>query len=152
MESRIQEITAVRVTIERAKLARDEKGVQKIFEVLERCTIPCECMAINIDWLAIVIRKIESGKISGFIELLGQELADTIISVNGEVKLLYIEQGQFNSRRIGILVSALSIQGIDITMQRYLECEDRLVIGVPVKDVGRARRIVAEILEADYRI
>lgn len=152
MESRIQEITAVRVTIERAKLARDEKGVQKIFEVLERCTIPCECMAINIDWLAIVIRKIESGKISGFIELLGQELADTIISVNGEVKLLYIEQGQFNSRRIGILVSALSIQGIDITMQRYLECEDRLVIGVPVEDVGRARRIVAEILEADYRI
>ena len=94
MESRIREISAIRVTIGRAKLARDEKSVQKIFEVLEKCLIPCECMAINIDWLAIVIRKSEGGKINRFIAMLKEELDGTGIEVNGELRLLYIEQGR----------------------------------------------------------
>lgn len=152
MESRIREITAIRVTIGRAKLARDEKSVQKIFEVLEKCAIPCECMAINIDWLAIVVRKTESGKINGFIAMLKEELEGTSIDVNGEVRLLYIEQGHFNTRRIGIIVSSLSMQDIDINMQRYVRCEDRLVIGVSVEDVSRAHRIVRGILDANYEI
>ncbi len=152
MESRIREITAIRVTIGRAKLARDEKSVQKIFEVLEKCAIPCECMAINIDWLAIVVRKTESGKINGFIAMLKEELEGTSIDVNGEVRLLYIEQGHFNTRRIGIIVSSLSMQDIDINMQRYVRCEDRLVIGVSVEDVSRAHRIVRGILDSDYGI
>lgn len=100
MESRIREISAIRVTIGRAKLARDERSVVKIFEVLEKCLIPCECMAINIDWLAIVVRKPESGKIDGFIAMLREELDATTIDVNGEVRLLYIEHGRFNTRRI----------------------------------------------------
>lgn len=152
MESRIREITAIRVTIGRAKLARDEKSVQKIFEVLEKCAIPCECMAINIDWLAIVVRKTESGKINGFIAMLREELEGTSIDVNGEVRLLYIEQGHFNTRRIGIIVSSLSMQDIDINMQRYVRCEDRLVIGVSVEDVSRAHRIVRGILDSNYEI
>ena len=152
MESRIREISAIRVTIGRAKLARDGKSVQKIFEVLEKCLIPCECMAINIDWLAIVLRKSESGKIDGFMAMLKEELDAITIDVNGEVRLLYIEQGRFTTRRIGIIVSSLSIQDIEINMQRYVRCEDRLVIGVPVEDVSRAHRIVRGILDADYRI
>lgn len=152
MESRIREISAIRVTIGRAKLARDRKSVMKIFEVLEKCLIPCECMAINIDWLAIVVRKSESGKIDGFIAMLEEELSGTSIEVNGEVRLLYIEQGHFNTRRIGILVSSLSIEDIEINMQRYVRCEDRLVIGVSVADVSRSHRIVRGILDADYRI
>ncbi|MCI9219937.1 MAG: hypothetical protein HFH94_09395 [Lachnospiraceae bacterium] len=152
MESRIREISAIRVTIGRAKLARDRKSVMKIFEVLEKCLIPCECMAINIDWLAIVVRKSESGKIDGFIAMLEKELSGTSIEVNGEVRLLYIEQGHFNTRRIGILVSSLSIEDIEINMQRYVRCEDRLVIGVSVADVSRSHRIVRGILDADYRI
>ena len=152
MESRIREISAIRVTIGRAKLARDEKSVQKIFEVLEKCLIPCECMAINIDWLAIVIRKSEGGKINRFIAMLKEELDGTSIEVNGELRLLYIEQGHFTSRRIGIIVSSLSMQDIDINMQRYVRCEDRLVIGVSVEDVSRAHRIIRGILDADYRI
>ena len=152
MESRIREISAIRVTIGRAKLARDERSVVKIFEVLEKCLIPCECMAINIDWLAIVVRKPESGKIDGFIAMLREELDATTIDVNGEVRLLYIEHGRFNTRRIGMIVSSLSIQDIDINMQRYVRCEDRFVIGVSVEDVGRAHRIVRGILDADYRI
>ena len=114
MESRIREISAIRVTIGRAKLARDERSVVKIFEVLEKCLIPCECMAINIDWLAIVVRKPESGKIDGFIAMLREELDATTIDVNGEVRLLYIEHGRFNTRRIGMIVSSLSIQDIDM--------------------------------------
>ncbi len=152
MESRIREISAIRVTIGRAKLARDRKSVMKIFEVLEECRIPCECMAINIDWLAIVVRKSESGKIDGFIAMLEKELSGTSIEVNGEVRLLYIEQGHFNTRRIGILISSLSIEDIEINMQRYVRCEDRLVIGVSVADVSRSHRIVRGILDADYRI
>ena len=148
MESRIREISAIRVTIGRAKLARDRKSVMKIFEVLEKCLIPCECMAINIDWL----RKSESGKIDGFIAMLEKELSGTSIEVNGEVRLLYIEQGHFNTRRIGILISSLSIEDIEINMQRYVRCEDRLVIGVSVADVSRSHRIVRGILDADYRI
>nr|WP_296440106.1 hypothetical protein [uncultured Acetatifactor sp.] len=124
----------------------------KIFEVLEKCLIPCECMAINIDWLAIVVRKSESGKIDGFIAMLEKELSGTSIEVNGEVRLLYIEQGHFNTRRIGILISSLSIEDIEINMQRYVRCEDRLVIGVSVADVSRSHRIVRGILDADYRI
>lgn len=152
MVSRIREISAIRVTIGRAKLARDRKSVQKIFEVLEKCLIPCECMAINIDWLAIVVRKSESGKIDGFIAMLKEELEGTDIEVNGEVRLLYIEQGRFTTRRIGIIVSSLSIQDIEINMQRYVRCEDRLVIGVSVEDVSRAHRIVRGILDSGYHI
>lgn len=152
MESRIREISAIRVTIGRAKLARDERSVVKIFEVLEKCLIPCECMAINIDWLAIVVRKPESGKIDGFIAMLKQELDATTIDINGEVRLLYIEQGRFNTRRIGIIISSLSIQDIDINMQRYVRCEDRLVVGVAVEEVSRAHRIIRGILDADYHI
>lgn len=152
MESRIREISAIRVTIGRAKLARDGKSVQKIFEVLEKCLIPCECMAINIDWLAIVVRKSESGKIDSFIAMLQEELDETTIEVNGEVRLLYIEQGRFTTRRIGIVVSSLFMQDIEINMQRYVRCEDRLVIGVSVGDVSRAHMIIRGILDADYRI
>ncbi len=152
MESRIREISAIRVTIGRAKLARDAKSVQKIFEVLEKCLIPCECMAINIDWLAIVVRKSESGKIDSFIAMLQKELDGTSIEINGEVRLLYIEQGRFTTRRIGIIVSSLFMQEIEINMQRYVRCEDRLVIGVSVEDVSRAHRIVRGVLDADYRI
>ena len=149
MESRIREISAIRVTIGRAKLARDERSVVKIFEVLEKCLIPCECMAINIDWLAIVVRKPESGKIDGFIAMLKQELHATTIDINGEVRLLYIEHGRFNTRRIGIIISSLSIQDIDINMQRYVRCEDRLVVGVAVEEVSRAHRMPRESSRGD---
>lgn len=152
MESRIREIATVRITIGRPKLARDEKSVQKIFELLEKCTIPCECMAINIDWLAIVVRKAESGKINGFIALLSEELSGTSVFVNGEARLLYIEEGNFTSRRIGMILSSLSMQDIEVNMQRFLQCEDRLVIEVSMRDVEKARRIVTDMLEADYRI
>ena len=151
MENRIQRIDAVRITIERRKLARDEKSIRKIFEVLEECRITCECMAINIDWLAIVVRKAEYGKIKRFVEMLVQELSQTDISIDGEIVLLYLEKGQMTSRRIGMVVSTLSIQGIDIVLQRYIKCEDRLVIGVPPEVGNEALRMIREIVDTGYQ-
>lgn len=151
MKNRIQKIDAFRITIERRKLARDKKSVQKIFEVLEDCGIPCECMAINIDWLAIVIRETELGKVNRFVEQLGRELSNTEICINGKIVLLYLENGQITSRRIGMLISSLAIQDIDIVMQRYIKCEDRLVIGTSVEDAERARDIIREVVDSDYR-
>ena len=150
MENRIQKITAFRITIERRKLARDKKSIQIIFEVLEECKIPCECMAINIDWLAIVIRKSERGKASRFIELLEERLSQIDISIEGDIVLLYLENGKMTSRRIGRIISSLSIQGIDIVMQRYLTCEDRLVIGIAPEDADQSIGIIREIVDGGY--
>lgn len=150
MENRIQKITAFRITIERRKLARDKKSIQIIFEVLEECKIPCECMAINIDWLAIVIRKSERGKASRFIELLEERLSQIDISREGDIVLLYLENGKMTSRRIGMIISSLSIQGIDIVMQRYLTCEDRLVIGIAPEDADQSIGIIREIVDGGY--
>lgn len=150
MKNRIQKIDAFRITIERRKLARDKKSIQIIFEVLEECKIPCECMAINIDWLAIVIRKSERGKASRFIELLEERLSQIDISIEGDIVLLYLENGKMTSRRIGMIISSLSIQGIDIVMQRYLTCEDRLVIGIAPEDADQSIGIIREIVDGGY--
>lgn len=151
MKNRIQKIDAFRITIERRKLARDKKSIQKIFQVLEDCGIPCECMAINIDWLAIVMREAELGKVNRFVEQLSRELSNTEICINGRIVLLYLENGQMTSRRIGMLISSLAIQDVDIIMQRYIKCEDRLVIGTSVEDARRAQEIIREVVDSDYQ-
>lgn len=151
MKNRIQKIDAFRITIERRKLARDKKSIQKIFQVLEDCGIPCECMAINIDWLAIVMREAELGKVNRFVEQLSRELSNTEICINGRIVLLYLENGQMTSRRIGMLISGLAIQDVDIIMQRYIKCEDRLVIGTSVEDARRAQEIIREVVDSDYQ-
>lgn len=151
MKNRIQKIDALRITIERRKLARDKKSIQKIFQVLEDCGIPCECMAINIDWLAIVMREAELGKVNRFVEQLSRELSNTEICINGRIVLLYLENGQMTSRRIGMLISSLAIQDVDIIMQRYIKCEDRLVIGTSVEDARRAQEIIREVVDSDYQ-
>ena len=50
-----------------------------------------------------------------------------------------------------MLISSLAIQDIDIVMQRYIKCEDRLVIGTSVEDAERARDIIREVVDSDYR-
>lgn len=149
MKNRIQKIDAFRITIGRKKLAKDRESIRKIFEVLEACGIPCECMAINIDWLAIVIRQSERGKVERFADCLGQSLSNTDISMEGELALLYLEDGQMTSRRIGMLISGLAMQGVDIVMQRYVRCEDRLIIGVPVEDAGQALEMIRKIVDSE---
>lgn len=152
MEKKIQRINAVRITIERRKLARDKKSIRKIFEILEKCRIPCECMAINIDWLAIVVREAEREKINGFAAMLEQELRQTEVYINGDIIMLYIENAQITSRRIGMIISSLAIQDVDIIMQRYIKCEDRLVIGVSADTADQAGQIIREIMDSDLYV
>ncbi len=79
MKNRIWEVPAFRMTIELDKLARDEKKIKKVFEILEECRIPCECMALNIDSLSTAVRKSEQGKIEGFGRLLKGQLGQVDI-------------------------------------------------------------------------
>ncbi len=152
MENGIEEIEAFRVTIERRRLARDEKCIRQIFEILEECGIPCECMAINIDWLSIVIRESERGKLSGFMMLVGQRLSRINVSVNGNVTLLSFVDAGLDCRGIGMVVSSLTMQDIEIIIQRYLQRENRLVIGVMPEDAARGCEIIEGIVDSGYRI
>ena len=151
MESRIREISAIRVTIGRAKLARDRKSVMKIFEVLEKCLIPCECMAINIDWLAVVVREAVREKVGGFVAELKRRLSQVNISMGEEMVLFYLENWNVTSRGIGFIITSLSLQNVDIVMQRYVKCEDRLVVGVSADVAGEAGAILREIMESGER-
>ena len=149
MENKIREINALRITIGRRKLARDRKSIQIIFQVLEECGIPCECMAINIDWLAIVVRKPE--KVGGFVAELKRRLSQVNISMGEEMVLFYLENWNVTSRGIGFIITSLSLQNVDIVMQRYVKCEDRLVVGVSADVAGEAGAILREIMESGER-
>lgn len=151
MENRIREINALRITIGRRKLARDKKSIQIIFQVLEECGIPCECMAINIDWLAVVVREAVREKVDGFVAELERRLSQVNISMGEEMVLFYLENWNVTSRGIGFIITSLSLQDVDIIMQRYVKCEDRLVIGVPAEVAGEAGAILREIMESRDR-
>lgn len=152
MKNNIRGISVFRITMEREKLAKDEKTIRKIFEMLEECGIPCECIAINIDWLAIVIRESEYGKFGAFAAMIGQKLDRINISIERRVVLLCVEGKQITSRGIGMIVSSLTMQNIEIKMHRYLQCRDRFMIGVAAEASENAKRIITEIIGAHYQI
>lgn len=147
MESNIREVEAFRLTIERDKLARDEKSIQKIFEVLEECRIPCECMALNIDSLAVAIRKSEQDKLDRFILLLERRLGLFRIVIEEEIVLVCVESDRIRGRGIGMIVSSLTLQNIEIKMQRYLRCRNLFAVCVSEDAADRTRQIITEILE-----
>lgn len=151
MENKIREINALRITIGRRKLARDRKSIQIIFQVLEECGIPCECMAINIDWLAVVVRDAVREKVGGFVAELKRRLSQVNISMGEEMVLFYLENWNVTSRGIGFIITSLSLQNVDIVMQRYVKCEDRLVVGVSADVAGEAGAILREIMESGER-
>lgn len=152
MKNRIRETAALRITIEREKLTRDEKNTAKIFEILEECAIPCECLVIDADELSIAIRESERGKVGLLMATLGQQMEEVNVSINGEVTLLYVENEQMTCRGIGMIDSSLALQDIEIVMQRYFKSRDRFVIGVPTQEADRAVQIITGIIDAGYRI
>lgn len=152
MDNRIREINALRITIGRRKLARDKKSIQIIFQVLEECGIPCECMAINIDWLAVVVRAAMREKVEGFVAELEGRLSHVNISMGEEIVLFYLENWHMTSRGIGFIVTSLSLQDVDIILQRYVRCEDRLVIGVDAEEAREAGEILKGVLESYYQL
>lgn len=146
MKEKIREVPAFRLTIERDKLARDEKCIGKIFEVLEECRIPCECMALNIDSLSTAIRKTEQEKVGRFIPMLEHELGQVRVSIEDNVMLLCVESEEIMGRGIGMIVSSLSMQNIEIKMQRYLRCRNLFVVCVAAESVDQARQIIIETI------
>lgn len=150
MKNKMQEIPVFRITIEREKLAKDKKGICRIFELLEACGIPCECIAINIDWLAIVIREEEYGKLSGFLVMLRQEMYRMNTFIEKGMTLLCIVGEQVSSRGIGMITSSLIMQGVEIKMQRYLQCRDRFMVCVAAEAAEQAQRIIVEIMDSLY--
>jgi len=143
---RIWEVPAFRMTIELDKLARDEKKIKKVFELLEECRIPCECMALNIDSLSTAVRKSEQGKMEGFEALLKRELGQVNILTEDNVVLLCVENELLKGRKIGMIVSSLSMRDIEIKMQRYLCYRNLLMVCVAVDKVECARQIILETL------
>ncbi len=152
MINNIQEVTAFRIIIEREKLAQDEKSVQLIFEILEKYGIPCECLTIHIDSLTIVVRNSEYEKCSRCLDILEQRLSRMSISLDRDVVLLCIERQQITCRDIGMIISSLTMQNIEIKMHRYFQCQGHFIIGVPMTMVEKARGIVTEIIDANYQI
>lgn len=151
MKNKIREMAVFRITIEREKLAKDKKSVCRIFELLEECRIPCECIAINIDWLAIVIRESEYGKLSGFLVLLRQNMGRMNTFIERNMALLCMVGEGISSRGIGMVTSSLIMQGIEIKMQRYLQCRDRFMVCVATEAAEQAGQIIAEIMDGgDY--
>lgn len=146
MESNIREVEAFRLTIERDKLARDEKSIQKIFEVLEDCRIPCECMALNIDSLAVAVRKSEQEKLDGFILQLERALGRFRIVIEEDIVLVCVESERIRGRGIGMIVSSLAMQNIEIRMQRYLRCRNLFVVCVSADMVEKTRQVILETL------
>lgn len=147
MKNKMQEIAVFRITIEREKLAKDKKSIIRIFELLEECGIPCECIAINIDWLAIVIRDAEYGKLNAFLVLLRQNISRVNTFIERDMVMLCIVGEGINSRGIGMVTSSLIMQGIEIKMQRYLQCRDRFMVSVAAEEAEKAERIILEIMD-----
>ena len=149
MRDLIREVMVLRVTIEREKLAKDEKSIRKIFQVLEECRVPCECMAINIDWLAVYVRQAENGKLKRCMLRLGQELDRINITIDRDVRMLCIEGRQMTPRDVDMIASGLTMQDIEIKMQRYLRCRDLFVVCVSAGEAEESRRIISELLVSD---
>ena len=149
MRDLIREVMVLRVTIEREKLAKDEKSIRKIFQVLEECRVPCECMALNIVWLAVYVRQAENGKLKRCMLRLGQELDRINITIDRDVRMLCIEGRQMTPRDVGMIASGLTMQDIEIKMQRYLRCRDLFVVCVSAGEAEESRRIISELLVSD---
>ena len=70
MEEQIQEFAALRVTMERDKLADDEKCIQKILEVLEQFGISYDCITIHVDQMVFMVRESDYAKLNQCMVLL----------------------------------------------------------------------------------
>ena len=99
-------------------------------------------------FLAIIIREAEYGKLSGFLVLLRQEMNRVNTFIEKDMTLLCMVGEQISSRGIGMITSSLIMQGVEIKMQRYLQCRDRFMICVAAAAAVRAEQIIAEIMDS----
>lgn len=152
MKNDIQTVAALRMIIMRDRLARDEESIQLIFKIFEESGISCECLTIHIDCLTAVVRDLEYEKCSRCLDILMRKLNQTSVSIDRDIMLLCMEKVQITCREVGMIVNSLIMQNIEIKMHRYLQCRGHFIIGVPMNMVERAKAIITELMDADYRI
>lgn len=81
-----------------------------------------------------------------------RKLNQTSVSIDRDIMLLCMEKVQITCREVGMIVNSLIMQNIEIKMHRYLQCRGHFIIGVPMNMVERAKAIITELMDADYRI
>ena len=152
MEEKILEFTALRVTMERDKLANDEKSIQKILGTLEQCGISYDCITIHVDQLVFVIRESDYPRLGQCMLLLEESLGKIDISIDRDVILLCIEGKQLTWRGISMIVNCLTMQNVDVKMQRYFKSRDRFIIGIALEEAEKAKQVISEIIDANFQI
>lgn len=151
MEEQIQEFAALRVTMERDKLADDEKSIQKILEVLEQFGISYDCITIHVDQMVFMVRESDYAKLNQCVALLEKSLGRLDIYIDRGVIMLYVEGKHLTWRRISMIVSGLTLQNVDVKMQRYFKSRDRWIIGIAMEEAKKARQVISEIIAADFQ-
>ena len=152
MEEKIREFTALRVTMERDKLANDEKSIQKILGTLEQYGISYDCITIHVDQLVFVIRESDYPRLGQCMPLLEESLGRIDISIDRDVILLCIEGRQLTWRGISMIVNCLTMQNVDVKMQRYFKSRDRFIIGIALEEAEKAKQVISEIIDANFQI
>ncbi|MBE5890782.1 MAG: hypothetical protein E7282_07405 [Lachnospiraceae bacterium] len=140
----IRELPVFSVKIEREKIAKDAKAIIRIFQLLENEKIPCECIAINIDWISITILQTFRKNFPGFLYHLGLEFDGINVIMDNEFLLLSVEGVEFTSRKVGYYMTALMFHGIYPHIMRQMNDNRKLVVGIDTDCKDMAIKLIAE--------
>ncbi len=140
----IRELPVFSVKIEREKIAKDAKAIIRFFQLLENENIPCECVAINIDWISITILQTYRKKFPDFLYHLGLEFKGINVIMDNEFLLLSVEGITFTSRKVGYYMTALMFHGIFPHLMRQIKGNRKLVIGVDTECRDLAIQLIKE--------
>lgn len=142
---KVRELNVFTVRFEKEKLAKDAKTRIKIFELLEELAIPVECVAVNIDWFAVTMRIEQKHKMLEYMHRVSKEIRGMNILLGDEFKILSMEEDEFHSRRVGMYLSFLELQGIDILMCRQIKNNQKLVFGFKKEQFEKAKEIIESV-------
>lgn len=146
-----EEILVFSVRMEREKLAKDMKSIVTIFSLLEEENISCECVAVNIDWICVMIRETAHERLFGYLQKVANTLSGVNISVEENIVLLELEEENFDCRTVGLLMSSLSMNQIDVKILRETQKKHKLVIGLRKEEVKSALNIVTDTMNSSKK-
>lgn len=146
-----EEIQVFSVRMEREKLAKDMKSIVTIFSLLEEENISCECVAVNIDWICVMIRETAHERLFGYLQKVANTLSGVNISVEENIVLLELEDENFDCRTVGLLMSSLSMNQIDVKILRETQKKHKLVIGLRKEEVKSALNIVTDTMNSSKK-
>lgn len=146
-----EEILVFSVRMEREKLAKDMKSIVTIFSLLEEENISCECVAVNIDWICVMIRETAHERLFGYLQKVANTLSGVNISVEENIVLLELEDENFDCRTVGLLMSSLSMNQIDVKILRETQKKHKLVIGLRKEEVKSALNIVTDTMNSSKK-